>query len=407
MLLFDFFKRLQNYSFFDLTVIIYVKIRSKSEKRIIFALKTDSPVYLSRLFLMNYRNVEQADLLLSPKINCFVGSNGMGKTNILDAIHYLSFCKSSVNPVDSQIVRHGADCMFLQGSYVFDMDMNVDISCTLKTGSRKLFRRNGKDYRRFSDHIGLIPLVMISPDDGGLISEGSEGRRRFMDVVISQYDHEYLGHLIDYNKALVQRNTLLKLETEPDADQFVMWESMMDRCARTIHDRRRAFVGNLIPVFQRIYSQIGSENEKVGLDYRSHLERGPLAGQLASWRTKERAVGYTLHGIHKDDLEMTLDGYPIKREGSQGQNKSYLIALKLAQYLCLTEACSGRKPLLLLDDLFDKLDSSRVGRILKMVSGDDFGQIFITDVDRNHLDSIIGMLERDFRIYTIENGEIR
>lgn len=356
---------------------------------------------------MNYRNVAQADLPLSPKINCFVGSNGMGKTNILDAIHYLSFCKSSLNPVDSQIVRHGTDSMLLQGSYVLDTGMTVDISCSLKAGSRKLFRHNGKDYRRFSEHIGLIPLVMISPGDGDLISEGSDGRRRFMDVVISQYDHEYLGLLIDYNKALVQRNTLLRMESLPDAEQFVMWEATMDRCAQAIYDRRRRFINSMTPIFQELYSRIGSASEKVGLGYSSHVSRAPLDVQLASWRRKEREVGYTLHGIHKDELEMTLDDYPIKREGSQGQNKSYLIALKLAQYLHLAEACQGRKPLLLLDDLFDKLDSSRVRRILKVVSGDGFGQIFITDVDRNHLDSILGMLDSDYKIYSIENGEIQ
>lgn len=362
---------------------------------------------MQRLFLMNYRNVRQADLQFSPKINCFLGRNGMGKTNIMDAIHYLSFCRSSLSSVDSQIILHGTDVMMLQGTYSGDAGDVTEIACSFKPGGRKQFRRDTKEYRKFSDHIGLIPLVMISPDDVNLISGGSDERRRFMDVVISQYDREYLGHLINYNKALTQRNALLKSETAQDEEIFIMLESVLDRSASVIYERRREFVMQLVPHFQRLYGRIGGESEQVGLAYSSHLERGALADMLCEWRPKERIVGYSLHGIHKDELEMTLDGYPIRREGSQGQSKSYLIALKLAQYLYLAEVCNGRRPLLLLDDLLDRLDSSRVSRILQVVSDDAFGQIFITDVNNDRIDSILEQLDKDYRVFTVENGDVK
>lgn len=363
-------------------------------------------MYLERLFLMNYRSIAEADLQLSPKMNCLVGRNGMGKTNILDAVHYLSFCKSSLSFSDSQTTRHGADCMMLHGTYCTDSGDRTEISCTLKSGSRKQFMRDRKDYRKFSDHIGLIPLVMVSPDDIQLISGGSDERRRFMDIVISQYDKEYLGHLISYNKAMAQRGALLKMESQPDDEQFLIWETVMDSDAAFIYDRRKKFISEVSPRFQELYSKIGAGSEDVGLEYTSHIERGPLINALREWRSRERIVGYTLHGIHKDEIEMTLGGYPIRREGSQGQNKSYLTALKLAQYLYLSEACGGRKPILLLDDLFDKLDSQRVEKILKLVSGEEFGQIFITDVNRDHIDGMLGMMERDFRILNVENGNV-
>lgn len=367
-------------------------------------------MYLERLFLMNYRNISQAELQFSPKINCLVGDNGMGKTNILDAIHYLSFCRSSLSPTDSQTILHDSGGMMLSGTY--HSDVNADssesftISSSLRTGGRKQFKRDGKDYRRFSEHIGLIPLVMISPDDSMLISGGSEERRKFMDIVISQYDRNYLEHLINYNKALSQRNALLKCEPEPDSGQFEIWEMMMANNASFIYGKRKEFIDTLIPYFQEMYSEIGNGSEQVGLSYRSHLDDGPLDLQLADMRAKERIVGFTLHGIHRDELEMTLGGYPIRREGSQGQNKSFLTALKLAQYKHLAESCGRRKPLLLLDDLFDKLDSKRVENILRLVSGDCFGQIFITDVNRSHLDQILELLSSDFRIFTVTGGEV-
>lgn len=364
-------------------------------------------MHLERLYIFNYRNIEQAELELSAGTNCFVGFNGMGKTNVLDAVHYLSFCRSGMNPADAQTVRHGQECFMLKGTYRMTLDDTVDISCSCKIGSRKQIRRDGKDYQRFSDHIGLIPLVQISPADSELISGGSDERRRFMDLVISQYDREYLARLIDYNKALTQRNALLKQDNEPDAELLLMWETAMDRASDLIYKRRLEFTGLLVPRFQELYSRIGEGSEKVGLEYVSHLSRGSLLDQLVEGRSRDRAVGYTLHGIHKDDLEMTLDGFPIRKEGSQGQNKSYLTALKLAQYRFLTDACNGRRPLLLLDDLFDKLDSVRVERILRLVTDGSFGQTFITDVDRSHLDTLLSGIGCDYKVFTIENGNVK
>lgn len=294
----------------------------------------------------------------------------------------------------------------IRGTYMTDTDQPADISCTSKLHGRKQFRRNGKEYRKFSEHIGFIPLVMISPSDMELISGGSEERRRFMDVVISQYDKEYLNKLIDYNKALAQRNAMLKADAEPSPELMSMWEAMMDMTAVKIYNSRKDFTDRLIPFFQELYSEIGIQQEMVGLEYTSHIQRGSLLQQLEEGRSRDRAAGYTLHGIHKDELEMTLGGFPIRKEGSQGQNKSFLVALKLAQAIFLTDACSGKKPLLLLDDLFDRLDSERVSRILRLVSEERFGQTFITDTDRSHLDSVLSSIGQEYRLFSVKNGEV-
>lgn len=361
---------------------------------------------LEHLFVQDYRNLIQADLDFSPKLNCFVGHNGMGKTNLLDAIYYLSFCRSSINASDMQTVRHGAECFQIQGTYAMPSgDLSV-IGCLYRPRGRKQFRRDRKEYSRFSDHIGYVPIVMLSPQDSGLILGGSDERRRFMDMVISQYDSEYLKNLIAYNKALAQRNVLLKSERELDPELFLMWERIMVEKGERIYQRRVELVERLVPLFNKIYSGIGAEHEEVSLSYSSHVAQGNFEEQLVCSRAKERIVGYTLRGIHKDELEMDLNGYQIRREGSQGQNKSYLTALKLAQYLLMSEACN-RRPILLLDDIFDKLDAGRVERILSMVAGDErFGQVFITDVDRHHIDGILEGLGVDHKIFTVENGNV-
>lgn len=362
---------------------------------------------LDQLFIQDYRNIIQADLSLSPKLNCFVGDNGMGKTNLLDAVYYLSFCRSSINHQDSQIVRHGTACFQIQGTYTQPDGTPLSVGCVAGNGSRKQFRRDRKEYQRYSDHIGLIPLVMISPGDTILIQGGSEERRKFMDMVISQYDTSYLKNLIDYGKALAQRNALLKQETPADPELFLMWEQMMDASGMEVYRKRREFIDRLVPLFNKVYSGIGDASETVSLEYTSHAERGSLLEQLSRDRYKEMVVGYSLHGIHKDELEMNLSGFPIRREGSQGQNKSYLTALKLAQYILLADICS-KKPLLLLDDIFDKLDARRVGRILDLVSDDTrFGQVFITDVSRHHLDGILDEIGCEYSLFTVESGSVR
>ena len=360
---------------------------------------------LKRLSILNYKNIEQADLDFSPNVNCFIGQNGMGKTNLLDAIYYLSFCKSATNPIDSQVMRHEADFFVVQGLYDTEQGDEEEIYCGMKRRQKKTFKRNKKAYQRFSEHVGFIPLVMVSPSDNELILGGSEERRRFMDVAISQHDKEYLTELINYEKALQQRNALLKQEEEPDPELLGLWEEMMAQSGEIIYQRRKAFIEGLTPIFQSFYAHISGEREEVSLAYSSHGERGSLFDTIRNGRDKDRIMGYSLHGVHKDDLVMQLGGYPIKREGSQGQNKTYLIALKLAQFDFLRR--SGSKvPILLLDDIFDRLDASRVEQIIRLVSGDTFGQIFITDVNRGHLDRIVSAATGDYKLYTVTNGVV-
>lgn len=361
---------------------------------------------LKRISILNYKNLEQVELDFSPKMNCFIGQNGMGKTNLLDAVYYLSFCKSSANPIDSQNIKHNQDFFVVQGSYHTDEGEPEEVYCGLKRRQKKQFKRNKKEYSKLSDHIGLIPLVMVSPADSELILGGSEERRRFMDVVISQYDREYLSTLIRYNKAMAQRNTLLKAEVEPDDELMNVWEEMMASAGEVVFRKRNDFINEFIPTFQSFYSYISQDQEVVNLSYESHAMQGNLLQIIRESRQRDRIMGYSLKGIHKDDLVMQLAEYPIKREGSQGQNKTYLVALKLAQFDFLRRTGSNTTPLLLLDDIFDKLDASRVEQIVKLVSGDKFGQIFITDTNRDHLDKILRKIEGEYKVFGVEQGAI-
>ena len=361
---------------------------------------------LKRISILNYKNLEQVELDFSPKMNCFIGQNGMGKTNLLDAVYYLSFCKSATNPIDSQNMMHHQDFFVSQGIYETELGDTEEIYCGMKRRQKKQFKRNKKEYTRLSDHIGFIPLVMVSPSDSELISGGSEERRRFMDVVISQYDKEYLEALIRYNKALQQRNTLLKNEQGFDEELMEVWEEMMAASGEVVYRKRCAFIEEFIPIFQTFYSQISQNKEEVGLVYESHAQQGNLVQLLKESRQRDQIMGYSLKGIHKDDLLMQLGDYPIKKEGSQGQNKTYLIALKLAQFDFLRRTGSHTTPLLLLDDIFDKLDASRVEQIVKLVAGDKFGQIFITDTNRDHLDKIMQKIEGEYKVFSVEDGAI-
>jgi DNA replication and repair protein RecF len=368
---------------------------------------------LRRLSILNYKNIREASLELSPKINCFIGHNGVGKTNVLDAVYYLSFCRSASNPIDSQVIRHEEPFCVIEGEYESDSQHPIGdsqqllISCGMKRGVKKHFKRNKKEYKRLSEHIGLIPLVVVSPSDTMLIEGSSEERRRLMDMVISQYDRSYIDALSRYNNAHQQRNTLLKQEDPaPDPMLLQIWEEQMAESGEVIYQKRNAFVQELIPLFQQFYNQISSGRETVGLNYISHCQRGPLLEVIQRDRHKDLAVGFSLHGVHRDDLEFTLDGHLMKREGSQGQNKTYAIALKLAQFDFLKRTASQTTPLLLLDDIFDKLDAERVEQIVRLVSGDAFGQIFITDTNRDHLDQILKASALDYKIFYVDNGEI-
>ena len=365
---------------------------------------------LERLSLINYKNIETATLDLSPKINCFIGQNGVGKTNVLDAIYYLSFCHSANNPIDSQVIRHGEDFFMIEGRYeADDATGSADellITCGFKPGTKKHFKKNKKEYKRLSEHIGLIPVVMVSPSDTLLIDGGSEERRRLMDMVISQYDRSYIEALNRYNKALQQRNTMLRAEEEPNYDVMSLWEEQMAMAGEQIYQKRDAFVKEMVPIFQRFYETISGNHEQVALNYVSHCQRGPLLEVIQRDRFKDRAVGYSLHGIHRDDLEIVLGGHQMKREGSQGQHKTFVIALKLAQFDFLKRTNTKTTPLLLLDDIFDKLDTQRVEQIVSLVAGNEFGQIFITDTNRDHLDQILSASSHDYKIFYVENGEI-
>ena len=361
---------------------------------------------LRRLSILNYKNIREAKLEFSAKMNCFIGPNGAGKTNVLDAVYYLSFCRSATNPADAQVICHDEPFCMLEGEYEGAEDGYI-ISCGMKRGMKKHFKRNKKEYKRLSEHIGLIPLVVVSPSDTLLIEGGSEERRRLMDMVIAQQDRAYMDALGRYGNALQQRNMLLKQEEEPDALLMGLWEKQMAETGELVYQKRTAFVELLTPVFQHYYEQISGGHESVGLQYVSHCQRGPLLDVIQRDRMKDRAVGYSLHGVHRDDLVFTLDGHPMRREGSQGQHKTYVVALKLAQFEFLKRSASQTTPLLLLDDIFDKLDARRVEQIVKLVAGDGFGQIFITDTNRDHLDNILSVAASDYRLFHVEEGVVK
>ena len=382
---------------FSFFAVFLLSLQSKSYKE---------PMILENISIINYKNIKGVNLDLSPKINCLIGHNGVGKTNFLDAIYYLSFCRSANNPIDSQIIMHDENFFMLEGKYRTEQGDIENIYCGMKRGTKKHFKRNKKEYKRLSQHIGLVPLIYVSPSDSSLIEGGSEERRRLMDVVISQYDHSYIELLANYNKALQQRNALLKMEEEPDLSLLDIWEQEMARNGELLFQKRLAFVEALVPVFQRIYQQISGQREMVSLRYVSHCQRGSLLDVIQRDRFKDRAVGYSLHGVHRDDLEMLIGDFQMKREGSQGQNKTFVLALKLAQFDFLRRTSSTTTPLLLLDDIFDKLDAQRVESIVQLVSGDNFGQIFITDTNRDHLDKILSKSDGEYKIFTVEGGDI-
>ena len=374
---------------------------------------------LESLNILNYRNIREASLEFAPKLNCFVGLNGQGKTNILDAIYLLSFAKSAFTAQDSLNITHGEEMAMVQGVYKVQSDEVQDtkdfvISCGLRKGVKKQFRKDKKDYPRLIDHIGLIPLVMISPSDQQLIEEGSDERRRFMDVVISQLDRRYLDCLTKYNALLKQRNTLLKQyadSPEPPHDLLEVLEWQMVEPAEYIFKARTEFFEAFEPYFAKTYAQISGSAEIPHLKYVSQLQDRDLREAYVKTRQRDLILGWTSQGIHKDDLDMRLGEYPLKQVGSQGQQRTFVLALKLAQSLYISGVESQKskvesKPILLLDDIFDRLDSERVERIVEMVQGDEFGQIFITDTDRQHLTEIVKPND-NAKIFHVENGVIK
>lgn len=361
---------------------------------------------LKQLSILNYKNIPEANFDFSPHINCFIGMNGEGKTNILDAIYFLSFTKSATNSIDAHNIRHDQDLLMIQGKYEID-GTEENISCGIKRGVKKVFKRGGKAYKRMSEHIGLLPLILVSPNDHVLIIGGSDERRKFMDMCISQYDRDYMNALMTYSKALQQRNMMLKNEdSDIDIDMISTYEEVMAETGEQIYMQRQKFVEELIPVFQDYYTRISGCHETVGLTYSSHCQRGPLLETIQCSRNRDIAVGHSLHGIHRDELEMTIDGYSLRNEGSQGQAKTFLISFKLAQFHFLKRTGSHTTPILLLDDIFDKLDSSRVEQIIQLANDDAFGQIFITDTNRENLDRILANSQDDYKLFTVKGGMI-
>jgi DNA replication and repair protein RecF len=364
-------------------------------------------MYLQKLDLLNFKTYQELDIEFSPKLNCFVGNNGVGKTNLFDSIYYLAFCKSYFNSPDINNVRHFSDFFMIQGEFMVDEQL-MRIQCALKKDQKKKIRRNDKEYQRLADHIGLIPLVMVSPSDTSLILEGSEERRRYMNGVISQYDRQYLDDVIRYNKVLMQRNRLLKefsRQRSFDEDSLSVWDDQLAFLGERIFQRRSDFIAQLMPIFQYYYDYISSGHEQVELKYLTQAGDRPLADLIRMAHEKDKQVQFSTVGIHRDDLVLELSGFPMKQQGSQGQQKTYLVALKFAQFDFLKKI-SGTKPLILLDDVFDKLDADRVTRIIQLVSEDHFGQIFITDTNLDHLKKILSGLSAEYRLFQVTDGQI-
>ncbi|MBC5863537.1 DNA replication/repair protein RecF [Flavobacterium turcicum] len=359
-------------------------------------------MYLKKISLFNYKNFSEVSFSFDHKINCFVGKNGIGKTNVLDAIYHLAYGKSYFNPLAVQNIKHGEDFFVIDAEFEKN-DRTEQIVCSLKKGQKKVLKRNGKAYDKFSDHIGFIPLVIISPADRDLIVEGSETRRKFMDSVISQLDAQYLQQLIHYQKVISQRNALLKyfaLNHVFDADTLSIYNEQLEQYGSSIFEKRKAFIDQFVPIFNKHHQAITGSQETVQLKYESHLETKNLLQLLAENLGKDRALQYTSVGIHKDDLSFCIDEHPIKKFGSQGQQKSYLIALKLAQFEFLKKQ-SGVKPLLLFDDIFDKLDETRVGKIIEMVNSDTFGQLFISDTHPERTEAIVKSTLQSYSIFNL------
>lgn len=356
-------------------------------------------MYLSRLTLASFKNYREAELTFCPKLNCFVGDNGSGKTNLLDAIHYLSFSKSYFNNIDAQNIRHGDDFFAIHGTYHHAGD-TFQVHCTYRRGGRKVLKIDQKEYDRLSEHIGRIPLIMIAPQDQELVYGTAEYRRRFLDSVIAQFSHAYLDHLIIYNHALEQRNHLLKQHLI-DAALLDILDTQLAERGTAILRERLAFIEALQPYFRKYFNDIAEEAEKPGMQYRSTVgDPENYKAALTASAEKDRILQYTSVGVHRDDLHLTLDGYALKKVGSQGQQKSFLLSLRLAQWEYMTEQ-KGLNPILLLDDVFDKLDKNRVYKLLKVVGEDNFGQVFISDTDPTRVAKIFELHPIEHRLFTI------
>lgn len=361
-------------------------------------------MYLKKLVLINFKNIAQAEITLSERLNCFVGDNGAGKTNVLDAVYYLSMSKSALSMTDGQSVRHGEDFFVVEGTYAGDSGSSDTVNCSFLRRSGKVLKLNGKEYDRMADHVGRFPVVMVSPQDSVLITDAAEERRRYLNAFLSQLDRDYLASLMRYNAVLAERNRFLK--SSSDEQMLQIYDMQLADHAARIYERRRDIIERMRPLVAEFYRQLSGDREQVEIEYRSELASASMGELLLASRERDIVNGFTTSGVHRDDMSLRIGGYPLRKYGSQGQQKSFLMSLKLAQYRILTEVC-GELPLLLLDDLFDKLDTSRVENLLTLVAGDDFGQIFITDCNRSRLETILSRAGEKYALFMVEGGDIR
>ncbi|MEM7162729.1 MAG: DNA replication and repair protein RecF [Bacteroidota bacterium] len=361
---------------------------------------------LNNLHLINFKNYAEADFQFDAEICCFTGKNGSGKTNLLDAIHYLSLCKSHFNPADSQNIKHEEEFFVVEGE--FEVDEQIDrIFCAVKKGQAKSFKRNKKAYDKLSDHIGRYPSVMITPNDVDLLKGGSEERRKFIDKIICQYDKRYLEYLMSYNKVLQQRNNLLKYFQENrtfDQEQLDVWNEQLVDYGAYLFTQRKAFLTDFEPLFSDFYAKISEEAESVSIEYKSQLFQGNFEDLLISCQQEDRRRAYSTLGLHKDDLILKIGDYPIKKFGSQGQQKSLIISMRLAQFQFMKNV-TKITPVLLLDDIFDKLDDYRVKSLMELVSDGMFGQIFITDTSDERMLEIFNKIGLNYALFPIRNGQ--
>lgn len=365
-------------------------------------------LFLEKINLVNFKNHKQTELCFSENLNCIIGKNGSGKTNVLDAIFYLSMCKSYLNPIDSQNINFDEKFFVIQGNFLAKGETEK-IYCGVKRGAKKVFKRNNVTYEKLGEHIGRFPVVMISPYDRNLISEGSDTRRKWMDGIIAQTNKDFLANLVKYLKVVEQRNALLKNMSGYgffNRESIEVWDEQMIQLGEKIHNERKQFLAVFIPIFQRYYKELTGNTEIVGLAYKSQLLEGDFAEQLREAERHDMRKQYSTVGVHKDDLVFTIHDHLVKKFGSQGQQKSFLIALRLAQFEWLKDQLSA-KPILLLDDIFDKLDNHRVGYLMQLVSTSRFGQVFVTDTERSRVDHIFNQINIPFNAYGFkENGEL-
>lgn len=362
---------------------------------------------LKELHIVNFKNLKQLNLNFETKFTCFVGNNGVGKTNLIDSIYYLSIGKSYFNSIDQQLIRHDETYFNLKGKYLIN-DETHEIFCAYVNGAKKKIKRNGNDYEKLSDHIGLIPVVIVTPYDNELIMGGSEERRKFVDIILSQLDVKYLKALMLYNKTLKQRNAQLKYMFESemtDATLIDIYDVQLSKNAKYIYEKRDLFVKDFMPVFEKFYAQLSNSHEDVSVQYNSQLADINYYELLKQNFKKDLIANRTTIGPHKDDLDIGISGYPARKYASQGQQKSILLALKLAQYLKLKQSKS-LSPILLLDDVFDRLDRNRTSNLMEIISNADFGQVFITDTNRSRVEEIFKSDQSELRFFPIINGGI-